>query len=497
MYLVMRFLNHFASAEEGPLRFTALDFGGDNIIIAGQVLYLRHIRQFVEKVVEEVEELLRSELFFGLDMFDLRWSPGVVHDEPRNRSVGYSCFYDPANSFHEHKFDLLQVILSHPSFRGRFHTVSKKGEIIWKAGPCFTYMALYHKIEMLLFCGTQTSVGEPGRASEMASNLIGNVSGGTIRNVFMLFQFLCLMGTYNKIGKEVNMMRVPHPEIGRLYILCFTFIRPVIVVWQRYFNGPKAAARAKHNLFFGLYRPVTSSELSRSLSYHTKRLLNIRMTVRLWRHVATWFLDYHSIRFNEYLPLSRSLLAFQSGHGPGMHAQYASDARLPSIDFHVFFDTMGLSGAWHRLVGFSHFSRPTLLEAMSCIPSPRMVGPPPPSPCEPERLTSVSLTIDVADEVKRRILPDILEAISQSRANDVAYILHSIGVSVRSPASRALTQPVTHLMHPSRLRDLRAFISDDSASFKDPQQALALELVRGKKPSVLIIGPTGKHDTFT
>jgi hypothetical protein len=357
-------------------------------------------------------------------------------------------------------------------------------------------MALYHKVEMLLFCGTQTSVGEPGRASEMASHLIGNVSGGAIRTVFMLFQFICLMGT-STIGKDVNVMRVPDPEIGRLYILCFTFIRPVIVEWQRYFNGPKAAARAKHNLFFGLYRPVTSSELSRNLSYHTKRLLNIRMTVRLWRDVATWFLDYHSIRFNKYLPLSRSLLAFQSGHSPGMHAQYASDVRLPSgIDFHIFFDTMRLSGAWHRLVDFSHFSQPTLLEAISHILYPRVIGLPSSTSRDPEGSTFVSRIVKVADEVKRQILPDIFRAISRSCENDLGNLLHSVGVAVASPPSQALTQPVTHLMHPSCLRDLRTFLRNDSASFKDPQQALALELIRGKEPSVLVVGPTGKRNTF-
>ncbi len=47
------------------------------------------------------------------------------------------------------------------------------------------------------------------------------------------------------------------------------------------------------------------------------------------------------------------------------------------------------------------------------------------------------------------------------------------------------------MMHPSRLRDLRAFLKDDSATFKDPQQSLALELIRGKEPSLLVVGPTG------
>jgi hypothetical protein len=86
------------------------------------------------------------------------------------------------------------------------------------------------------------------------------------------------------------------------------------------------------------------------------------------------------------------------------------------------------------------------------------------------------------------MLPDILETISQSRANDLACLLGSMGMDPQSPPSRPL---VTHMMHPSRLHDLRTFLKNDSASFKDPQQALALELIRGKEPSLLVIGPTG------
>jgi hypothetical protein len=98
---------------------------------------------------------------------------------------------------------------------------------------------------------------------------------------------------------------------------------------------------------------------------------------------------------------------------------------------------------------------------------------------------------DLAEEVKRRILPDILETISQSRANDLACLLDGMGMNPQSPPSQALMQPVMHMMHPSGLHDLRTFLKNNSASFKDPQQALALELIRGKEPSLLVIGPTG------
>jgi hypothetical protein len=490
MYLLMRYLNRFAAAEEGTIHFSALDFSGDNIIVMGQVLYLRDIRYFVEKIIEEVKELLRNRLFFGLDIFDVDWSPGVVHEQPRNRSIGYSCFQDPANSFHNHRFDLLRVMLTHPSVRGRFHFVNKDGKIIWMAGPCFSYMSACHEVEMLLFSGSHTSEGEPARGSEFASNLIGNVSGG-IRNALVLFQYFCRMGTFNKTG-YATMMRVPHPEIGRLWMVYLTFVRPVITIWQSRFSGRKAAARARDRLFFGPYRPVTSSELSRSLSFHTKRLLNINIGISLWRHVVTWFLNYHSVRFQAYHTLlSRSALASQSGHGEGVHALYASDSRLPAgIDFHSFFETMRVSGIWHSLLQFSQYSQPTLLESMGRIPS--HIG----SPShifEPrtEGYSSPS-TADIAEEVKRQILPDILQAISQSRANDLAHLLDNAGIVPQSPPSQALTQLVTHVMHPSRLHDLRTFLNDTSASFKDPQQALALELIRGREPSILLIGPTGE-----
>jgi len=492
MYLVMRFLNHFSSAEQGTMRFTALDFSGENIIVAGKVLYLRGIRYFVETIISEVKELLRS-LFFGLDMFDINWLPGVVHEEPRNRTVGYSCFHDPSNSFQQHRFKLLRAILTHSSVRGRFHFVSKDRKIVWKAGPCFAYMALCHQVEMLLFCGTQTSVGEPGRATEIASHLIANVFGGSIRNALVMFQYFCMMGTFNKTshltGRDVTMMRVPHPEIGRLWMLYLTFIRPTIVLWQNYFSGRKAALRARDCLFFGPYRKVTSSELSRNLARHTQRILGIKMPVSLWRQVATWFLNYHSVQFREYHNQLRSSLATQSGHSEEIHSLYASDVRLPAgIDFHVFFDTMRTSGIWHSLVGFSEFSQPSLLEAMR---HKGKIGLPVALPTTSESNGSIPSAADIAEEVKRTILPDVLQAVSQSRANDLACLLDSLGMNLESPPSQALTQPVTHMMHPSRLRDLRMFLKDDSATFKDPQQSLALELIRGKEPSLLVVGPTG------
>jgi hypothetical protein len=494
LYLLMRPLNLFTSAEEATMQFTSTDFSGQNIIISGHVLYLRDIRHFIETLINEIRTDMRMKLFFGLDIVDLNWSPGVINEEPRNVAVGFSCFNDPHNAFLDHKHDLLHTILTHPQIRGRFHYLDEQGQVKWKAGPCLTYTETCHDVEMKLFAGTHTSVGGPARATEFASNLLSNVSGGSIRNVFVLFQHLCLMGTFNKssalTGKDDTMMRVPHPEIGRLWIIYITFVRPLIVVWQQHFHGQKPANRAKSHLFFGPHRPVSGSELSQSLAYHTDRLLNVKIPIRLWRHIANWFLNYHSIRSLYSTALSRMALAKQSGHNITSHSLYAPDSRLPGgIDVHEFFSTMHLSGGWHNLLGFP----PTLLEDMSCSSGAGVF-----SPLQIDKTNSrnqdrpIPSPETIAEAVKNIIVPEVVRIQTQTRANDLASLLDAIGYDLRSPASCKLEQPVTHILHPSRLRDLRTFLEDNRATFKHAQQALATELIASKNPSILLIGPTGK-----
>src|SRR5215472_13722154 len=255
MYLLMRPLNSFVSAEEATLQFTGTDFSGQDILVDGHVLHLCDIRRFVETLICEIRMDIRNRLFFGLDVVDVDWAPGIIHEEPRNVSVGYSCFNDPHNSFPNHQRDLLRVILTHPQIRGQFHFIDKDGCVRWKAGPCLAYLEACHDVEMKLFSGSHTSVGGPGRTTELAMHLLCNVSGGSIRNILVLFQYFCMMGTFNKSShfteRDQTMIRVPHPEIGQLWIVYLTFVRPVVVLWQEYFHGQGASNRAKTHLFFG------------------------------------------------------------------------------------------------------------------------------------------------------------------------------------------------------------------------------------------------------
>jgi hypothetical protein len=229
------------------------------------------------------------------------------------------------------------------------------------------------------------------------------------------------------------------------------------------------------------------------------RLLHVKITVQLWRHIATWFLNHNPGNFSDYLELSsRSALSAQMGHSEETHSLYASDVRLPAkIDLHIFFQTMRISGLWHELVGWES----SLLQDMdhrstrdrmavertphrgSLSDRPASWGPGLPS----------SLVSSIAEGVKKILLPEIVRAVVQTRADDLASLLDAVGVNLQTPASRPLSDAtlVTHTSHPSRLRDLRVFLQDSQAAFKHPQQALATELIASKNPSILLIGPTG------
>ena len=117
MYLIMRSLNH-SSTEQGTFCLTSVEITSSS----QEKCFPSEISATWFKIIDEAKELLTVQLLFGLDTFNADWS-GVVHEEPRDGSMGDSYFRDATDAFHKHRFDLLQAILTHPSLHGRFHFV--------------------------------------------------------------------------------------------------------------------------------------------------------------------------------------------------------------------------------------------------------------------------------------------------------------------------------------------------------------------------------------
>src|SRR5438876_35039 len=142
------------------------------------------------------------------------------------------------------------------------------------------------------------------------------------------------------------------------------------------------------------------------------------------------------------------------GHSEETHSLYASDVHLPAkIDLHIFFQTMRISGLWHKLVGWessllrdmNHRStgdRTAVEQTPHCRDRPASLGPDLPS----------NLIASIAEKVKKILLPEIVRAVVQTRADDLASLLDAVGVGLQAPVSRPLSDAtlVSHMLHPSQ-----------------------------------------------
>jgi hypothetical protein len=364
MYFLMMQVNEYTSAEDARIRFSSNDLTGKCITLpleaSARCLHLNDIRRFIDTLVDEIKTIILKELFFGYKVVDDidTWLPEIILDEPQNKTPGYSCFNDRRNKKIYRNEELMEIVLN--KLNGRFHytrRVDQKKIVVWKTAACLEYLHTCQQVEMMLFAATHASVGPPPRGTEAESQLIQNIDGGSSRNIIVLFRHFCSLVTHTKNSHQgltdVNTIQLPHPKIGRLWMLYLTFVRPLVVALQKNVHGEIAAKRAESYLFFGLYKPIKSKDLSKSFSLHTQRILGTRITLRLWRQIVTWILDFYSAMPNAPEPYKPKLaaLATQMGHSTETHGLYGSDSRLPTgCGFHSFFQSTGVCGYWHKLV---------------------------------------------------------------------------------------------------------------------------------------------------
>jgi hypothetical protein len=144
-----------------------------------------------------------------------------VYDEPRCRKRGYSFLHDNLHSWNSKPTDL-KFILSNPEIFTQFEYFNPAGKVVWKPGPCHEAMDTIHNIQMDLFILTVLMFGEPGHGTELAAHLLNNVAGGSIRNIFTLFNLFCLRSLFNKMShashKDKTMARIPFVSVGRAWM---------------------------------------------------------------------------------------------------------------------------------------------------------------------------------------------------------------------------------------------------------------------------------------
>jgi len=497
LYILLRCFMSMRSADDSMLVFNAPDLSGQSAIIGHRELHVHAIgdalRELIQDITKELDELLFHQAEFNIpeDLF--------IHDEPRCKESGYSFASDSRNRWtsRDAKSLVRHVFVTDFLFR-HFCVETREGKILWQSVACLDQMQRIYKVQESIAIALILSSGQPARGTELASLLYANVPGGSIRNVFVLFNMLLLRGSYNKTsfatGRDKTMVRVPLIEVGRQLIRFLAFVRPLYQIWQRRFR-PKMNWNATYFLFAGLERAVTSDDLSFALRQYSLKRFNIRLGLSLFRQYMAFITAcneplFGSVNFSKGTTTAQE----QFGHTGEMdRMHYGGDERIPAgMDRYTFMATAAVSGVFHILFGHEprvlrmlekgNGMRAHHLVTIQGIRQPVASLQP---PLQQPHVAAASMDT-AAMVITNRLLPPLVNHLNRSVAHAHAAVVDLFcPIKVKEAPIPFIAR---HCTHPAITSKVQAFLG---SGFKNPEQAMVTQLMYEGKEHILYISPTG------
>jgi hypothetical protein len=512
LYLLKRGLTSFRSAHENLITFNSPDTTGRITIVDSRMLHIDHIREYTLRLECEVKTKMDNLLFHD-PIFTIP-NDEFIHDDPRSRDPGYGFVNDVRNSWHD-KPTVLQYILTNHDRLSMFAYHDEKGQFHWKPGAVHTRMIAIYDLQMDLFVLILLSFGAPARGTELLSNLILNIAGGSIRNVFSLFNLFTLRGTFNKTSHATlqhrAMVRIPLVSVGRLFIRFLVFLRPLYSEWQYVFR-PNMHSNSTHFLFAGLYRPVVTSDLSLKLSTVFWKEYKVKMSLGRFRQWMAFLFSCNRPIFRA-VDSGTTSTSDQFGHSEEMDMDhYGADLRFPQgLNNSIYMETARASAATQLMFGHP----PDLLLALSqgadwqngivtlskAIMEGRYV--PPNQAIIPQSsgiLTSPDLAISahsIANVIKTDVLPEFSLHINRAIAESYGSVLSILAPKQHRPQPGSLQQNIRVHTHPFLLERLRHFRSteDSLPGFTGAAQAEVTQLMFDGQSNIGYFAATGEYLT--
>jgi hypothetical protein len=454
-----------------------------------------------------LDELLFHHPLFVIDDDEL------IHDDPRSREPGYGFVNDTRNTWSA-KITLLQYILTTDELRQQFTYFDEKGEMHWKPGAVHARMADIYGLQMDIFVLILLTFGAPARGTELLSHLILNVSGGSIRNVFTLFNLFTLRGSFNKTShaslRDRSMVRIPLISIGRLVTRFLVFLRPLYSEWQYVFR-PNMHQNSTHFLFAGLYRPVVTADLSLKLSHVFWTEFKIKMSLGRYRQWMAFMISCNRPIFRA-VESGNTSANDQLGHTDEMDMDhYGADLRFPQGLHHsIYMDTARTSASAQLMFGHP----PDLLTALCqgaewqngivalsrAIVEGRYISPDQEVIQHTTGIVSspdLALTTrSIANMIKSDILPEFSLHINRGIAQSYGSALALLAPNRHRSQPGSLPQSIHTHTHPfllERLRDFRAS-EDNLLGFTGTAQAEVTQLLFDGQKNVGYFAGTGERD---
>lgn len=505
LYLLHRGLSSISSAEQSATILSSPSWDSDAVTIGEKNLYFHEVGGMVRTLEREIESDLQKVLF-DCDEF-LEPFETQIFDEPRRTVPGYSFLDDPRNPWHAKKA-LIEHILESPSLFKRFGSVSEdKAQIDWHTGAISAWLKEVFDLQEKFLIAIVLTYGEPARSTELVSNLVRNYPGGSIRNVYHAYGTFFLRGSYNKTsfftGKDKVMARAPLPSLSRLFVMFLAYVRPLFSEWQRIIR-PKMHHNSHYYLFCGLWRPLTSIDLSKSLARFTEQYLDVRIPSSLHRQIMAFITS----RYRRVFPAGTvsSSTDEQLGHSQKMDRKhYGLDARIPGqMDHESLQLSLEVSGIFHRIlcmdttllheISLQQVQVRNLATEIDAIRNPSQSA---------NILSGLSTSTPIhsaehiAKGVSQHLAPFLTQQIKDRVERSNAAIVHLFAPQrVTSESTHVLPSAIvnTHASLIPRLREM--FPNQSNHGFSNIQQAQATQLAIERERSFLLIMATGAGKTL-
>lgn len=503
LYLLKRGLSSLRSAEQSTILFNAPDVSGTSAIIGDKLLKLSDLadlhRRATREIKDEIDKLTFHHPLFVLD------EDQFIHDSPRDLSSGYSFTNDPRNSWNQHP-SLLEHILNTPELFAQYGYLDRQGKISWIPAKIAAALEQIYDLQTKIMCNVILSYGEPARGTELASHLLSNVSGGSIRNFFVLMNLPVLRASFSKTtsmqGADKVICRIPYLPLGRQLIRFLVYLRPLYTEWQRFLH-PYMEDNAKQFLFAGLRQPVQSVDISTSLARYLSKEVGAKLTLRSYRQYMAFITGNNQDVFAAAEKVPHGIYE-QFGHSADVNVQhYGHDSRLPSgMNMPLFVSTARVSAVFHMLFGHSgelleHLERGkgralNIISRINAIlnrgiPAMPLTGT---TSAGPSQHLAVD---DIAAALKAQLIPDLCK-----QFKDLLSESNASAIELFSPNATA-TSSVDHSFHVhpflvAKLRELYPHLGQN-VGFRNKEQAIVTQLMYLGQRHVLYVSPTGSGKT--
>jgi hypothetical protein len=367
---------------------------------------------------------------------------------------------------------------------------------------------------MNLFLLVLLTFGAPGRGIEMLSHLFQNIAGGSIRNIFVLFNIFVLHGSFNKMSnvtlQDRTMVRVPLISIGRLWVRFLVFLRPLYAKWQHVFH-PHMYTNATHLLFASLYRPVVTADLSLTISVAFHDRFGIKMSLGHFRQWMSFMMSCNGRIFSAIQTAPATGTDDQIGHSLEMGMDfYDHDLQLPEgLDCKLYIQTTHNSASTQLMFGHP----PDLLIALckghkwqngiihlSCtIIDGRYIPPgqeliPHLADIRSPPVPAIT-THSVATVIRDQVIPELTLHLNRTLTQSHAHVVELLTPNCHWSQDTSLRQVVQKHTHPFFLEYLRRFRRSEDAmlGFTGTSQAEVTQLLYDGQRNVEYFAATGKQ----